>query len=233
MVERNASTQGKAAVKSMLDPKLGYIRDRPAVVSTETYARKVPLFLLAFLFVSNLLPTASGWRLGNVPAQDKRQHAHVPSENDQRRLSSADPLRKFIGDAIMSLPDHVESQETWLGTLNIMLTNFRCFDASFGEITMDLVEGETGGETFRLEITDAVFQCSMNVTWNYGKNGNQNGAGNASLISNKNFLTASVSTDNSTANDTSCEGTLIDIDTLEFDGDLSFQVMNLYRCVPV
>jgi hypothetical protein len=221
--------QGQSGVRSMLYRKLGHIWDRSAVVPTKTCARTFPLSLLAFFFVSNLVPPASGWRLGSEPAQDKRQHIHVPGDNHKRQLTNVDPLRKFIGDAIMSLPDHVESQETWLGTLNIMLTNFRCFNASFGEITMDLIEAETGGDSFRLEVTDAVFRCSMNVTWNYGNNGNQNGAGNASLISNKNYLTAIVSTENSTINDKSCEGTIIDMDTLEFDGDLSLQLMNLYR----
>jgi hypothetical protein len=254
MVVERSQCKGESGMPILLDPKLGHIRDRSVVVVPTYYARKIPLALLAFLFFSGLLTTASAWRLGsgNVPAlaqQDTRhQRAEEISSSDKnhpsRKFSKipADPLRKFIGDSIMSLPDLVASEETLLGTLNIMISNFRCFDASFGEVTIDLMEAATeterdgkGDSFLRLEITDAVFRCSMNVTWNYGHNGNQNGAGNASLISNKNYLTALVSTTENfipkTDDKSSCEGTTIDLGTLEFDGDLSLQLMNVYRYV--
>ena len=206
--------------------KLGHIPSRSVVFSTTAARPAMATWLLVLATLVLLSPTASAYYY-----------------NQQRELSQVmDPLRKFIGDAIMRVPDYVETQETWLGTLNISLTDFLCFDATYGNITMDLIPSQSqqqqqqqqqqqnGPKAFRLEVTDMMFQCTMNVTWTYGNHGNQNGAGNASLVSDKNYLTAIVSTDTlATTNDTSCQGTVIDIDTLEFDGDLSLQVMNLYR----
>ncbi|CAB9516827.1 DUF21 domain-containing protein [Seminavis robusta] len=148
----------------------------------------------------------------------------------QRKLSTeTDPMRRFFGDLVLNMPDLEATQGTILGPLHLNLTDFFCFDFEFDEILINLLEGDSEEEpdSFQLEVTDLLFSCTMNVSWGYGNNGGQ---GAASVISDKNYLKAVVSRDPAAeVTEDNCKRSKIDIDTLEFNGDLSLQVMNLYR----
>lgn len=203
----------------------------------------VPLVVLAVVLL--LLP--QGVLGGN--------NHHLRSENGHKKSSlttlhsvrrnlqeGGDALRQFINSAVLKLPELKVSQETWAGTMNLNITEFLCFDVTYAAISLNMLEGGEGtADSFHLEVTDLMFNCTMDIGWDYGTFG---GLGTASVVSDKNYLSTKMSTDPSavvnvpvvsvgreedTTTNNNCEGTIIDLDTLEFDGTIDLKVMNLYR----
>ena len=141
----------------------------------------------------------------------------------------------------MRIPNVEVSQDTWLGPMNLNVTDFRCFDVSFADIFLGLniYEGTDQPDTFQLQVTELLFQCTMGISWAYGA---FDGAGSVYVNSDKNFLSAQMATERSTAGEVStaeedddntsvqsCEGTTIALADLEFTGDMSLKILNLYR----
>lgn len=209
-------------------------------------------WMLSLLAVSSLLRRTQSRHLQHLRSDQtlgtEEKSTILDSPSSTRLLSSSfnvsttDPLRQFVGQVVLKIPDLIEEQSTWIGTLYLNLTNFICFNLSYEAIHLNLLESEdvTKDDFFQLEVVDLLFQCTMNVSWSYGKS---NGMGTAAVESDKNYLTATMSTnlaanaeqqneDSSSAKrQDMCQGTEIDLDTLVFDGDLSLQVLNLYRYV--
>ena len=132
--------------------------------------------------------------------QISRKSTHYTSDDDKTSSSSSsnfpqrylfgpeeDQLRQFVGDAIVKIPAIQVSQDTWLGLADLNVTEFRCFNVTFGDIFLGLnmVENDAESDSFRLQVTDLVFQCQMEISWAYGL---LDGAGAVSVCSDKNFL---------------------------------------------
>ena len=173
----------------------------------------------------------SASRLSAAP-QRSEQKSSFPHPR-QLLEEEEDQLRQFVGDAVMRIPDIAVSQETWLGMADLNVTDFRCFNVSFGDIFLGLnmVEDSAESDTFQLQVTDLLFQCTMGISWAYGR---LDGAGDVNVVSDKNFLSAQMATERNADTDTtvdvnSCEGTEIAIADLEFTGDMSLKALNLYR----
>lgn len=185
--------------------------------------RPINLCWLVALVISQ---TAVGGRLQST------RSPHLRKIHSSRSLTHKDdPLRHFITNAVLQLPEDIVASETiGFSTLDVVIGDFSCFDLSYGEISIGSV---TSGqrEYLKLEIDNFDFRCSFNINWEYGW---LDGQGSANVNSKKNHLVSKISTDILTADEntreeSTCEGTRISIAGLTFSGDISLRVLNLYR----
>lgn len=160
----------------------------------------------------------------------------VLSHGDQvfKRIlnKQSDPLRRFIGNAVFKLPEDIKASEV-LGfrTFDIEISEFRCFDISYANISIDSLEGRLE-DFFQLEVTDFTFKCTFDMSWSYGW---ANGQGSVFVNSDKDYLTTQMPTGqlfNGQEEQTSlqtCQNTTIDIVNLIFEGDMSVRLLALFR----
>jgi hypothetical protein len=154
---------------------------------------------------------------------------------------TVDPLRRFVSDVAITIPDMEVSEKIGFGNFTVFISDFRCFDLTYTDVSVQSVVGKREDEgAFRLDITEVLFKCTMGLKWEYGW---QDGEGTVYVESNENYLSATASNDPATDNEEeeieskrrrkeeerNCEGTEIDLETLEFDGSFSLQVLNLAR----
>ena len=184
-----------------------------------------------FWLVLNLLVALV---LGGGLRSSQNKYIQYNEENKIRSLGSSDevdPLRKFIGDAIVRLPEDIEASETvGFTTFDMNISDFRCFDLSYGNIIIDSFQIEDK-DYVQLQITEFVFKCSFNVSWSYGW---VDGEGSVYVTSNKNYLTTKMAKkydafEGDEIDMEACDGTFIDLDELVFDGDISLRILTLYR----
>lgn len=173
---------------------------------------------------------------GRVVGGNLRSNLDVPTNHSisERDLSRArrglndptDALRNFVGTAVLKVPDLEATQQTWLGPLYLRVSNFRCFDISYSDININMVSGTA--DQVQLEVTDLLFKCDLGISWAYRR---LDGSGTAHVSSDRNYLSTVMATGSSATGESNqdCQETVIDIDTLEFSGDMSLRVLNLYR----
>jgi len=220
------------------------------------------------LFSTLLLLVASNVLAGNLRSNTTATAAAAAGDagddpysrrRSSRRLNNNtdDKLRQLVSNAVIGMPTVEVVQETWLGNLSLNVTDFKCYNMSYKDI--DIIKLKTSqdvydspSDSFQLQVSDVRFECTMGISWAYGT---FDGMGTVFVMSDKNFISAQMPLDRSTAvniddddeeeeekdankgenNDSSvqqydaCEGTIIDIADLEFEGDMSMRILNLYR----
>jgi hypothetical protein len=171
--------------------------------------------------------------LGGGLRSSQNKYIHYNEENKIRSLGSSgavDPFRKFVGEAILRLPEDIEASENvGFTTFDMNISDFRCFDLSYGDITIDSFQVEAQ-DYVQIQITEFMFKCSFNVSWSYGW---ADGESSVYVTSNKNYLTTKMATKYDAFGGDEfdmepCEGTIIALDELVFDGDIS-RILTLYR----
>ena len=150
-----------------------------------------------------------------------------------------DPLQEFIGKALLQLPKDVQATQDfgYFGQFEMNISEFRCFDLSFSDIIL-LSPAWEEEDYVQMEITDFTFKCDFDISWSYGF---VNGEGSVYVSTGSNLLTAKrpirqatmkPATDyyqNVPEETDNCWGTEIEIDELEFNGDMSLRLLNTVR----